>query len=485
MANPVTESGRKQMGKKAADKAVAQVADLAADAGPGVIARVADGTASTLGTAAGIAGFAPLATGLVAGVGGGIAWAGSKMRLGVIEKAGDKLRAPNRFLNEKTVGDVAGKIPLAGKMGAGAEWAANRSGIAGWRINAHENRAAMHHGAAQRASAQLSPHVHLLEPEVRAHVHTLQKAVGSHPGAIDTKQFEESYKALEALGKKHDLKPLAKPLKQLNKSLTRSSEHLGHAAKWRDVRGAIRGRSLGSTLMDGSFVLGSALGAYGVARSFSQKLDSLKEMEAAVTGKKVEDISTMAVLTGNVPKVVAEARSHLIKEHGFRGLIEGAGLFLTARGFARGNIPMKAFLIPQAASIGVDTLMGESPLLQVFKPINDAYKKHQTIAQETYAGLLLASSKELRDHGAVGEGIAMELASGAYAKADPAKILKDADSGELMQHVREVIQANDQKRQQAASPIQMVKKERTVVGPHTQKIANEAIPGQGMAPSVT
>lgn len=190
-----------------------------------------------------------------------------------------------------------------------------------------------------------------------------------------------------------------------------------------------------NALLDGSFVLGSALGAYGVVRSFNEKMESLKLMYADMTGKDVSEVSTNQVLTGEVPKAVADARDHLKKEHGTRFAAQLTGLGLNLRGLLKGGggmASMLGFMLPQAASMVVDAVMGESPVLHVYKGISNAYKNGEAIPVETYAEFVCAASPEFAKMGAenaITRGVAEQLAA---QKVSPAKILEMAENGKLI-----------------------------------------------------
>lgn len=187
------------------------------------------------------------------------------------------------------------------------------------------------------------------------------------------------------------------------------------------------GRTLNTTVQDGLMLGFSAISAYGVAKGFSQNLDSLKHMYAEVTGVPVEKVSTISLLTGKVPEVVAEARSHFLKEYVSRGAISAAGLALIVRGIRKGGVGLVEGLVPTFAGMGVDMLMGESAL-PYFAGVSNAFKAGQEIPPSAYAEFLMASSKELKSHGNVGRRVAMLLGDEyAQEKASPTQILREIE----------------------------------------------------------
>ncbi len=98
--------------------------------------------------------------------------------------------------------------------------------------------------------------------------------------------------------------------------------------------------TLHSGIMYGSFTAMGAVATFGVANSFFKKLESLKMMYADMTGKDIRDVSTISVISGdlpNMPRAVAEARDHLLKEHSGRFLAQLVGFGLNLRGLVKGE----------------------------------------------------------------------------------------------------------------------------------------------------
>ncbi|MDE3060448.1 MAG: hypothetical protein KGJ06_05505 [Pseudomonadota bacterium] len=188
----------------------------------------------------------------------------------------------------------------------------------------------------------------------------------------------------------------------------------------------------------GSLMSGSQL--YGVARSFSDKLDSLKQIYADMTGKNVSQVSTLSVLTGNVPKTVREARTHVLLEHGSRGFFSAAWGAISLRGLFKGSgIGMKTGLFLGLANEGIDRVMGEAPVLHIYKGVSDAYKSGKTLSAQDYAMFTLAASDALRSHGKVGEAFAIELGKQYAAEnAKPWEILKEIEKGILNQRIEKI-----------------------------------------------
>jgi len=211
------------------------------------------------------------------------------------------------------------------------------------------------------------------------------------------------------------------------------------------------GTALGDASMlqgvfDATLLVGNGTAAYGIASSFSQKVEGLKQMYADLTGKDARKVSTFSLLTGKVPPIVAETRSGLISEHGLRGLIELAALGIGFHGMAKyGSIPIfKGFIAPQLASAGIGLLTTELPISNIYKGFSDAYRRKEPITLDGYATLVCAASGELRKRDETGRKFAKAIAEKYYfhGNAAPATILKDAQSGKLMGYVKDIIEAN-------------------------------------------
>jgi len=217
---------------------------------------------------------------------------------------------------------------------------------------------------------------------------------------------------------------------------------LGAPARYLDSTKITKNISVGTALMEGSFVAMSGVEMYRVASSFTDKMESLKQMYADLTGKNPRRISTWSLLTADkVPPIVADARSHIIKEHGLRGILSSIGGIVSLRSMLGkgGKWASGIFMGAQLGSVGVDFLMGEAPLLQIYKGLSDKSKQGQLTAQDR-AVLLVSASEELRKRGNVGMQFAQEIVGKYYANnATPAGMLKDVANGKLMQHVHDLI----------------------------------------------
>jgi hypothetical protein len=240
--------------------------------------------------------------------------------------------------------------------------------------------------------------------------------------------------------------------------------------------------------MNAAFIGGSALSMFGDARTFSQNLESLRQMYADMTGEDVKNVSTVKLLTGSVPDSVAAARSHLVKQFGIKQAFDIGNIALNAmmilnHKMASGWKAFAAFGAVSAASMAVDAVMGES-ILPIHKAFSDAYKTGQEIPPQFYAAYVFAASKDLRSHGEKGQEFAMQVAQEyAAEKVSPGQLLREIESGKLMERVKQISVKADRAQagvQEDTAQEQIVTRtaeqrgERPVVGKFTSKLNQEA-----------
>ena len=140
-------------------------------------------------------------------------------------------------------------------------------------------------------------------------------------------------------------------------NLSRTKELLNKPYNYLNPTGVPEGKlTLGGKINNGLMLASSGLATYGTARTFLQQLNGLKNMYSDVTGIPVENVSTMTILSGKVPEVVREARSHFLKEYVGRGALNALGLGVVARKMMQGKpIGMIEGLAPVAAVPAVES----------------------------------------------------------------------------------------------------------------------------------
>ena len=215
--------------------------------------------------------------------------------------------------------------------------------------------------------------------------------------------------------------------------------------------------TLGHKISSGIAIGFTAIGAYGVAKTFSQNLDALRNMHADISGIPVERVSTWALLTGNVSPVVAEARSHLLKEFIPKGLAQLGGLAWVTKVAYRPKAGMMenmaSFMLPQAATGAIDMFMGES-ILPVYSGFANAYKSGEPLTAEAYGEFILAGDQDLKKR-RVGKQVATELgAEFAAEKIDPAEILREMNDGRFKARIEKLIAKDEAELAQKNAVIQ-------------------------------
>lgn len=190
--------------------------------------------------------------------------------------------------------------------------------------------------------------------------------------------------------------------------------------------------TLGGKLNNAMMGTFAGIAVFGVAKSFSEKMDALKHLQSDLTGVPVAQISTMGLLMANdVPEMVKAARKHVMTEHLGRIATTGTGFALALRAiFRKKSMGMKEFLIPTFAGLGVDMLMGES-VLSIYSGVKNAHGTGQPLDANAYSEFLMSASDDLKKRGAVGKRVSLALAEQYLAEdphVSPAKMVKDIES---------------------------------------------------------
>jgi|GEM_PF-4858441 len=227
-------------------------------------------------------------------------------------------------------------------------------------------------------------------------------------------------------------------------------------------------------LNDGLQIGFSTIQTVAVAKGAVAQRQGLAEMYADVMGVPVESVSTMALLTGKVPPVLAEARSHYLKEFCSRGLVQAVGWGLMARDLLRGKgkaaeeiasgrIGLTAGIVPGLINMGIDALMGTSTI-EVYSGFKKLFESGEKVEPGAYAQFIMAASPDLQKR-KVGRQVALELGV-EYANAKtmvngkevqgtpPAAILREMNDGRFKTRIDRMIEIDEAKlaAQKAAHP---------------------------------
>ncbi len=392
------------------------------------------------------------------------------------------------WIGERTLGvgqsvaNVAAR-PIARVTGVVAPGFANR----------HTRLAAKHFGEAQALADKID---FAKVPEaLHPHVRELQSAVrgASSAAHLDVALLEKPLAEIEKQPRRRFswLRPKDAHLKLAGR-LGTALEHNEATKSWGGVEHAIKNapRALGKmdtahVVANGAWVAASGVSIASDAHTFSKGLGTLKQMYADLTGQRV---STVGVLFGKVPAVIAQARSHLMKNYMIKSGTDLAGLgvmlkMLFNQRFGGGLKGMLAFSLPQMAAQGADMVMGES-VLPAYQMLRDSFKKGQ-MPPDYYAAFIGTMSKDLKARGGAESPFAQAVAKQyAEMQATPTQILKEIESGALMKRVQAATTAYE-----AEHPHHPAKKqERAVVGKHTEHLSKEtaaAAHKQGIGPAVS
>jgi hypothetical protein len=254
-----------------------------------------------------------------------------------------------------------------------------------------------------------------------------------------------------------------------------------------DMRG--KQYSWGRGLSDGLSVGFQTMSTYAVASSYIKQLGTLKKMYSDITGVPENQVATGTVLFGKIPAVMQAARSHFLKEHIARGLVNAVGLGLIIRAVRTTGTGFWSGMAPSLVGSGIDYLMGES-LLSTYGGFSEAVESGQAVPPEAYGAFLISNSPELQKRGRMGERVAMALgATYAEMKATPVMMLKEMEGGlqsKYSQRVTEVIAKMEAAKAAQATTIIPEQKRgrapREAQGKFTHKIiAEEKQPGHGAA----
>ncbi len=456
--------------------------------------NIIDTTLSGAERVANIGGFLPFIAMPVGFIGGGLNKLGDKTGFKPFSWMGKGLTTPTNYLAKPLDETMFAKPVKAAAQGAANVTAGAVSGVT--KMTGLDTRLTARHtkladkslGKAQSFLGEID--MRAMPDAVRGNVQSMHSAAHgvSSTSHIHVGQLEETLKkAKEGLGAIP--RESRKPVKQAIKQLETAVYHHNGAASMRNVEHSIRtipqrlGKmDIGHTIANGSFVAMSGISMASDARSFTKNLATLKQLHHDMTG---ENISTMGVLFGKVPGVVAEARSHLLKNTAIKEGTDVVGLGVNLKGLlnpAFGGIKaMAAYMLPQFAAQGADMVMGES-VLPAYQMLKASFDPKQQMPLDYYEAFVGTMSKDLRKRGGVESSFTKAVAE-QYAQmhATPEQMLKEIESGALNKRVEAIIAAN-----KAAAPATHASKEKQVLGKHTQQVIHrENGPHQAPGHTVT
>ncbi|MEQ1789524.1 MAG: hypothetical protein ABL857_03675 [Rickettsiales bacterium] len=387
-------------------------------------------------------------------------WAGKKTGLKGVEAVG--IKAKN--FTEKPFAKVFENFPFAKKIAAGTQKVADFFGKVSSKTSditginrvipkIHEKRIGAHTAKLAEFFKTANAHHGNLPESLQKHATEILES-SKNLGNVNAEKLEaaKSLFTNEAanLGK---LTPSAKAavnhFNKIGKIADKVAGGQASIAGWKSSKNVLSElpKVIGKTPvlqagMNVAFIGTSAMAMFGVATNFKQNIASLKEIYHDVTGKKV---STIAILTGDVPALVAEERSKMMKKFAISEATGAASLGLMVMSALRGKVGMGAFLAPMAVDMGVGALMDE-PVSPYYASMKKAHATGQKIPVEAYTELVGKVSPALKKRGAETSKFAQALGE-QYAKEQTplATVLNEAD---VMNRINGIIAANE-----AAKPV--------------------------------
>ncbi len=463
---------------------------------------------------------------IIGGIGGAIGWVGKKIKLGLLEKTGEKIKAPNNYFKEATFADVGNKLGIGKATGAGADSAAGATGwvaeripglksLSASRAAANEVEVYRHLRSAQAHAGKLTNISNLPEPFQQLHSHVM---LAEHPGHIGAVEFmadaaSTSQDAVATAQKVTVKKPFselvteaeaafagAKNLSGAEKSAAKKflnstikmSESAERSGMWKDVPGAIRSvpGKLATTnalhgAVNGAFVLGSGISIVQDGRGAVNRNRMIKEMKADMD----------AVRAGSGGSAAWDARKSLVKEYAMKSVADAANIYINVKQAISHRFTMKA------AFIGMGIAMAAEQVAEMlfadhtaeayigFKQLQLAAKAQGAqLSAEHYAGFIAEVSSDLKKRGGTKSRFTQEVAK-QYAEEglSAAQIMVEIQNGKLMARVHNAMDAAEKAKAAQAPEISHAAQVRgdaparahkPVVGKHTEDIVAASQTGQ-------
>lgn len=288
----------------------------------------------------------------------------------------------------------------------------------------------------------------------------LKETLGELPkGTFDRKTLRGLNKATEGFGE----------------AALAATEKGGLAGKIADLPNAIRNApetlskaNLSNVALKGALITGTALQITGTAKGIGEKVHVLKQVHSDLTGE--QKISTRKVLFGkNVPPIVKELRSQIIKEYGPRLALNLANTVATYTFMKGGGVKS---MVGSAGLMAATSLHSAKVQGYGVLPMYQALNQMPQITDMQYAQFVSAASKDAAAAGGIESPLVRALAID-YAKEGtrPGDILKEIQSGKFDERALAKVQAN-REAQTAADSFGTQAPQREAVGAYTQREIN-------------
>ncbi|MBM3617853.1 MAG: hypothetical protein FJX23_04835 [Alphaproteobacteria bacterium] len=284
----------------------------------------------------------------------------------------------------------------------------------------------------------------------------LKETIGGLPkGTFDRKTLRDLNKATEGFGE----------------AALAATEKSGLAGKIADLPNAIRNApetvskmNLSNVALKGALVTGTALQITGTAKGIGEKVHVLKQVHSDLTGE--QKISTRKVLfSKNVPPIVKELRSQIIKEYGPRLALNLANTVATYTFMKGGGVKS---MIGSAGLMAATSLHGAKVQGYGVLPMYQALNQAPQINDLQYAQFITAASKDAAAAGGIESPLVRALAQDyAQEGTRPGDILKEIQSGKFDERALAKVQAS--REAQNAGQTAAVPQQREAVGAYTQR----------------
>jgi hypothetical protein len=446
-----------------------QLPNSASKPNPGVlekigktIGKVANAAFGVVETVVGIAAsplmmLFPVAVGTVSFLGKGAEKAGNKLKLDRLAKAGAKTQEINK-IKEATLEQVAGGNRFSNFV---AEVSGKFTKVAGDAVEkftnvvhldtVREKRAAKKFGMMNALLKEHEVHHGAMSDELKVTskkvIESLQNPKDLTPDQLKEMQAEIS-KGLRKLKKGTDAAKAAKSLEKAVGVARQGVINLEKAAGWKgagqavaDLPKTIAKSSFATGVVNTAFIAGSGLAMFGAAKGFAENMSSLKEMCSDITGKPV---TTLQVLTGDIPKSISGARSQLLKSFFVSGTTATMDLGIAVRSAMNSKMSPLTFFIPMAIGQAAGMMIGES-VIPYYSALKQAHASGQKIPAEAYAEFISKAGG--------GNGAVIKEISQRYAESNigPSQIIREISDGTLGKRVKSLVAENEAKKTGAAT----------------------------------
>ena len=348
-------------------------------------------------------------------------------------------------------GEVSKKIGTASQtvadaVGNGVNKAASVTGVQNFAPRPSMMRASGHLGTLKEAINKFDQNGFVAK-DFRSAIDQMVKLAESQKG-MSTAEFEPHKNAFLKLIEQNKNSLDKKEIKTLNRILTsvgKAANSHKNASIWgnlgqmfKAVPGAIKSSKVLPGVANAALIVLAVASLVRVVTNFFKNVAGLKAMSKDITGKET---STMDIFRGKVPDAIKDGRSKLIKSSAVSAVTDTVSLGLVTAMAVKGSVGALSFMGPQAVSMGINAMIGESSL-QVYSALSQAHASGQKITGEAYAALIGATSHEIKARGGADSIFAKKMGE-VYAaeNASPAQVLREIDSGKFMEHINTLMVA--------------------------------------------